>query len=78
MQLQVRLEPQEIQFVIAAVNNTQIMGKDAHTVSSLLTKFEKKLEDIVVLFFSLYPPCKINKKFILPLQYTIDLIITKS
>ena len=47
MQLQVRLEPGEIQFVIAAVNNTQIMGKDAHTVSSLLAKFEKKLEDIV-------------------------------
>jgi hypothetical protein len=47
MQLQVRLEPQEVQFVIAAVNNTQIMGKDAHTVSSLLKKFEKKLEDIV-------------------------------
>lgn len=47
MQLQVRLEPQEIQFVIAAVNQTQIMGRDAHVVSSLLTKFEKKLEDIV-------------------------------
>lgn len=47
MQLQVKLEPQEIQFVIAAVNQTQIMGKDAHVVSSLLTKFEKKLEDIV-------------------------------
>jgi hypothetical protein len=47
MQLQVKLEPGEIQFVIAAVNNTQIMGKDAHIVSSLLTKFEKKLEDIV-------------------------------
>ena len=47
MQLQVRLEPQEIQFVIAAVNQTQIMGKDAHIVSSLLKKFEKKLEDIV-------------------------------
>ena len=47
MQLQVKLEPQEIQFVIAAVNQTQIMGRDAHVVSSLLTKFEKKLEDIV-------------------------------
>lgn len=47
MQLQVKLEPGEIQFVIAAVNSTQIMGKDAHIVSSLLTKFEKKLEDIV-------------------------------
>ncbi len=47
MQLQVRLEPQEIQFIIASINNTQIMGKDAHIVSSLLTKFEKKMEDIV-------------------------------
>ena len=47
MQLQVRLEPQEIQFIVAAVHNVQIMGKDAHTVSSLLKKFEKKLEDIV-------------------------------
>ena len=47
MQLQVRLEPQEVQFVIAAINNTQIMGKDSHVISSLLTKFEKKLEDIV-------------------------------
>ena len=47
MQLQVRLEPQEIQFVIRAVHNTQIMGKDAHVVSSLLNKFEKKIEDIV-------------------------------
>tara|TARA_R110000744_G_scaffold340238_1_gene445457 strand:- start:309 stop:461 length:153 start_codon:yes stop_codon:yes gene_type:complete len=47
MQLQIRLEPQEIQFVVAAVHNVQILGKDAHTVSSLLKKFEKKLEDIV-------------------------------
>jgi len=47
MQLQVRLEPQEIQFVVQAVGNTQIMGRDAHVVSSLLKKFEKKLEDIV-------------------------------
>lgn len=47
MQLQLKLEPQEIQFVIAAINQTQIMGKDSHVVSSLLTKFEKKIEDIV-------------------------------
>ena len=47
MQLQVRLEPQEIQFAIRAIQNTQIMGKDAHVVSGLLKKFEKKLEDIV-------------------------------
>ena len=47
MQLQVRLEPQEMNFIIKAVHNTQIMGRDAHVVSSLLKKFEKKLEDIV-------------------------------
>ena len=47
MQLQVRLEPQEIQFVIAAIHNTQILGKNAHMVSGILTKFEKKLEDVV-------------------------------
>ena len=47
MQLQVRLEPQEIQFVIAAVNNTQIMGKDAQLVAGILNKIESKLENIV-------------------------------
>lgn len=47
MQLQVRLEPQEIQFIIAAIHNTQILGKNAHMVSGILTKFEKKLEDVV-------------------------------
>ena len=41
--LRVSLEPQEIQFAIAAINQTQIMGKDAHVVSSLLKKFEEKL-----------------------------------
>lgn len=41
--LQVKLDPNEIQFAIAAINNTQIMGKDAHTVSSLLKKLESKL-----------------------------------
>jgi len=46
MQLQVRLEPQEIQFVIASVHNTQISGKDAHVVSSLLKKFEDKLTSV--------------------------------
>jgi len=44
--LQVRLEPQEIQFAIAAIHQTQIMGKDAHVVSGLLKKFEDKLESI--------------------------------
>ena len=41
--LTIKLEPQEIQFVIAAINNTQIMGKDAHTVSRTLKKLEEKL-----------------------------------
>ena len=44
--LQVRLEPQEIQFAIAAIHNVQIYGKDAHTVSNLLRKFEEKLATI--------------------------------
>ena len=45
--LRVNLEPQEIQFAIAAINNTQIMGKDAHIVSSLLKKLENKIENFV-------------------------------
>ena len=44
--LQVRLEPQEIQFAIAAINQTQIMGTDAHVVSNLLKKFEEKLASV--------------------------------
>ena len=44
--LRVTLEPQEIQFAIAAINNTQIMGKDAHVVSNLLKKFEDKLNTL--------------------------------
>lgn len=44
--LQVRLEPQEIQFAVAAIHNIQIYGKDAHTVSNLLRKFEEKLATI--------------------------------
>jgi len=44
--LQVRLEPQEIQFAIAAIHNVQIYGKDAHTVSNLLRKFEEKLATV--------------------------------
>lgn len=47
MQLQVRLEPQEIKFVIAAIHNTTIKGSDAHRISNVLSKFEKKIEDIV-------------------------------
>ena len=41
--LQVRLEPQEIQFAVAAIHNVQIYGRDAHTVSNLLRKFEEKI-----------------------------------
>lgn len=44
--LRVTLEPQEIQFAIAAIHQTQIMGKDAHVVSNLLKKFEDKLGSI--------------------------------
>ena len=42
-----KLEPQEIQFLIAAANNAQIMGKDAHLVSSTLKKLETKLENFI-------------------------------
>lgn len=42
--LQVKLTPQEIQLTIAAINNIQLLGKDAHMVSGLLKKFENKLE----------------------------------
>lgn len=45
--LRVSLEPQEIQFLIAAVHNTQIMGKDAHLVSNSLRKLESKIEDFI-------------------------------
>jgi len=41
--LNIKLEPQEIQLTIAAINNIQIMGKDAHMVSGLLKKYENKL-----------------------------------
>jgi hypothetical protein len=44
--LQVRLEPQEIQFAVAAIHNVQIYGRDAHTVSNLLRKFEEKLSTV--------------------------------
>ena len=42
-----KLEPTEAQFVIAAVHNTQIMGKDAQLVAGILNKIESKLENIV-------------------------------
>jgi len=41
--LQIKFEPQEIEFLIAASNTTQIMGKDAHAVSKILKKLEDKL-----------------------------------
>lgn len=43
--LTVKLEPQEIQLAISAINNAQFYGKDAHMVSSALKKFETKLEN---------------------------------
>jgi hypothetical protein len=44
--LQVKLEPQEIEFVINAIHITQIRGKDAHLVSNILKKFESKLANL--------------------------------
>ena len=44
--LRVTLEPQEIQLAIQAINNSQIMGKDAHLVSGTLKKFEDKLNTL--------------------------------
>lgn len=43
----VKLDPQEAQFIIAAIHNTQIMGSNAHLVSSTLKKIESKLENLV-------------------------------
>jgi len=43
--LQVKLTPQEIQLTLAAINNVQITGKDAHMISSLLKKYENTLAD---------------------------------
>jgi hypothetical protein len=40
-----KLEPQEIQLAITAINQAHILGKDAHMVSSALKKFESKLEN---------------------------------
>lgn len=44
--LRITLEPQEVQLAIQAINNAQIMGKDAHLVSSTLKKFEDKLANL--------------------------------
>lgn len=43
--LTIKLEPQEIQLAISAIHQAQFYGKDAHTVSSTLKKFEGKLEN---------------------------------
>lgn len=43
--LQLKLTPQEIQVSLAAINNLQITGKDAHVISALLKKYEKALDD---------------------------------
>ena len=39
----INLEPQEIQLAIAAIHQAQFQGKNAHTVSSTLKKFENKI-----------------------------------
>ena len=44
--LNLKLSPQEIQLSIAAINNIQIQGKDAHMVSALLKKYETKLASL--------------------------------
>jgi len=43
----IKLDPQEAQFIVAAIHNSQIMGKNAHLVSGILQKIESKLENIV-------------------------------
>ena len=43
--LQVKLDPQEIQLAIMAINQVQFQGKDAHLVSSTLKKFEDKIDN---------------------------------
>ena len=40
-----KLDPQEIQLALNAIYQAQFYGKDAHTVSSTLKKFETKLEN---------------------------------
>tara|TARA_Y100000114_G_C11670234_1_gene283410 strand:- start:111 stop:263 length:153 start_codon:yes stop_codon:yes gene_type:complete len=41
--LTVKLEPHEIQLAVSAIHQAQFYGKDAHSVSSTLKKFENKL-----------------------------------
>lgn len=42
-----KLDPTEAQFIVAAIHATQIMGKDAQLVAGILNKIESKLENIV-------------------------------
>lgn len=45
--INLKLDPPEAQFIIAAIHATQIMGKDAQLVAGILNKIESKLENIV-------------------------------
>ena len=44
--LNIKLNPQEVQLTIAAINSIQISGKDAHMVSALLKKYETSLTKV--------------------------------
>lgn len=46
MILTFKLEPQEAQLAISAIQQSQFYGKNAHTVSATLRKFEKGLENV--------------------------------
>jgi len=43
---QIKLDPQEIKFLIAATHNAQIYGRDAHVISNLLKKLEEKINSL--------------------------------
>ena len=45
--LRVSLEPEEINLAISAIENSRIMGKDAHLVSGVLRKFEDKIKNFI-------------------------------
>lgn len=45
--INLKFEPHEAQFIIAAIHNTQIMGKDSQLVAGILNKIESKLENLV-------------------------------
>ena len=46
--INIKLEPHEIQLAINAIENSQFMGRDAHTVSGTLKKFETKLANLLL------------------------------